>query len=175
MSAYPDLAAVASLLADPARASMLSALLEDIALPAGELARLAKVTPQTASAHLAKMVKGNLLSVTAFGRHRYFRLQDKNVAQVLESLAVIARPARVTSLNDSLERKAIQRARTCYDHLAGALGVSLTQAFMDHGYIQYHGETYEVTPTGETWFHSFGIDCLELQQKRRAFARSCLD
>jgi DNA-binding transcriptional ArsR family regulator len=175
MSTYPDLAAVAALLADPARASMLSALLGDIALPAGELARLAKITPQTASTHLAKLVKGNLLSVTALGRHRYFRLKDKNVAQVLESLALIASPARVVSLNDSLERKAIQRARTCYDHLAGTLGVGLTQAFIDHGYIRYHGEAYEVTRAGETWFHSFGIDCLDLQEKRRAFARSCLD
>ena len=97
------------------------------------------------------------------------------MAHVLESLALVAVPARVASLNDSLERKAIQRARTCYDHLAGALGVGLTQAFMDHGYIEYHGEAYEVTRAGETWFNSFGIDCLELQQKHRAFARSCLD
>jgi DNA-binding transcriptional ArsR family regulator len=175
MSNYPDLAAVASLIADPARASMLSALLGDIALPAGELARLARITPQTASTHLAKLVKGNLLSVTALGRHRYFRLRDRNVAQALESLALLAGPARVTSLNDSLERKAIHRARTCYDHLAGALGVGLTQALMDHGFVEYHGDAYEVTQTGETWFRSFGIDCSELQQKRRAFVKSCLD
>lgn len=175
MSAYPDLAAVASLIADPARASMLSALLGDIALPAGELARLAKITPQTASAHLAKLVEGNLLSVTALGRHRYFRLRDKKVAQVLESLALIARPARVASLNDSIQRNAIQRARTCYDHLAGELGVGLTQALIDNGFIDYHGEAYEVTHLGETRLNSFGIDCLELHQKRRAFARSCLD
>ena len=175
MSNYPDLAAVASLIADPARASMLSALLGDNALPAGELARLARITPQTANTHLAKLVKGNLLSVTALGRHRYFRLRDQNVAQALESLALLAGPARVTSLNDSLERKAIHRARTCYDHLAGALGVGLTQALMDHGFVEYHGDAYEVTQAGKTWFHSFGIDCSELQQKRRAFVKSCLD
>ena len=175
MSNYPDLAAVASLIADPARASMLSALLGDIALPAGELARLARITPQTASTHLAKLVKGNLLSVTALGRHRYFRLRDQNVAQALESLALLAGPARVTSLNDSLERKAIHRARTCYDHLAGALGVGLTQALTDHGFVEYHGDAYEVTQAGETWFDSFGIDCSELQHKRRAFVKSCLD
>ena len=175
MSNYPDLAAVASLIADPARASMLSALLGDIALPAGELARLARITPQTASTHLAKLVKGNLLSVTALGRHRYFRLRDQNVAQALESLALLAGPARVTSLNDSLERKAIHRARTCYDHLAGALGVGLTQALMDHGFVESLGDAYEVTQAGETWFDSFGIDCSELQQKRRAFVKSCLD
>jgi len=175
MSTYPDLAKVAALIADPARASMLSALLGDIALPAGELARLAKITPQTASAHLARLVKGNLLSVTSMGRHRYFRLSNKNVAQVLEALALIAPPSRTNSLNDTLERKAIQRARTCYDHLAGELGVSLTEAFIDNSLIQHHGEAYEVTSAGKNWFNSFGIDCLQLQEQRRAFARSCLD
>lgn len=175
MNTYPNVAAVATLIADPARAGMLSALLGDIALPAGELARLAKITPQTASTHLAKLVKGNLLSVTTLGRHRYFRLRDKNVAQVLESLALIASASPTNSLNDSLARKSIQRARTCYDHLAGALGVGLTAAFIDNGFIEHHGEVYEVTRAGENWFHSFGIDCPQLQQKRRAFARSCLD
>ncbi|HLO33434.1 MAG TPA: helix-turn-helix domain-containing protein [Anaerolineales bacterium] len=175
MSTYPNLAAVATLIADPARASMLSALLGDVGLPAGELARLAKITPQTASAHLAKLVKGNLLSMTTRGRHHYFRLRDKNVAQVLESLALIAPPTRTNSLNDSLERKAIQRARTCYDHLAGTLGVNLTEAFIDNGFIQHYGEAYEVTGAGENWFNAFGIDCLQLHEKRRAFARSCLD
>jgi DNA-binding transcriptional ArsR family regulator len=175
MNTYPNVAAVATLIADPARASMLSALLGDIALPAGELARLAKITPQTASTHLAKLVKGNLLTVTTLGRHRYFRLRDKNVTEVLESLALIAPATPTNSLNDSLERKAIQRARTCYDHLAGVLGVALTESFLDNGFIEHHGEVYEVTRAGESWFHSFGIDCLGLQQKRRAFARSCLD
>jgi DNA-binding transcriptional ArsR family regulator len=175
MNTYPNVAAVATLIADPARASMLSALLGDIALPAGELARLAKITRQTASTHLAKLVDGKLLSVTRLGRHRYFRLRDKNVAQVLESLALIAPASPTHSLNDSLERKAIQRARTCYDHLAGVLGVTLTEAFIHNGLIEPHSEVYEVTRAGETWFHSFGIDCLGLQQKRRAFARSCLD
>jgi DNA-binding transcriptional ArsR family regulator len=175
MNTYPNLAAVATLIAEPARASMLSALLGDIALPAGELARLAKIAPQTASTHLAKLVQGNLLSVTTVGRHRYFRLRDKNVAQVLESLALIAPAARVNSLNDSLEGKAIHRARTCYDHLAGVLGVGLTEAFVENGFIQHHGEAYEVTRTGEQWFHSFGIDCTPLQHRHRTFARACLD
>ncbi len=175
MNTNPDLATVAALIADPARAIMLSALMDDVSLPAGELARLAKVSPQTASAHLSKLVEGNLLSVTKMGRHRYFRLSNKNVAQVLESLALIAPPARTHSLNDSLERKAIFRARTCYDHLAGELGVGLTQAFIDKGYIQCRGEAYEVTSAGRNWFNSLEIDCLLLQEKRRAFARICLD
>jgi DNA-binding transcriptional ArsR family regulator len=175
MSTYPDLAAVAALIADPARASMLSALLGDVALPAGELSRLAKITPQTASSHLAKLVNGNLLSVTTLGRHRYFRLRDKSVAQALEALALVAPPARTNSLNDSLEKKALQRARTCYDHLAGSLGVGITQSLVDRGFIHHHSEAYEVTRAGEDWFNSLGIDCSQLQQKRRTFARSCLD
>ena len=175
MNTNPDLATIAALIADPARATMLSALMSDIALPAGELARLAKITPQTASSHLARLVKGNLVSMTKMGRHRYFRLSNKEVARALETLALIAPPARIHSLNDTLERKAIYRARTCYDHLAGELGVGLTQALIDQGFIQHHDETYEVTPIGENRFNSFGIDCFQLQGKRRLFARACLD
>jgi len=175
MNTDPDLATIAALIADPGRATMLSVLMGDITLPAGELARLAKITPQTASTHLAKLVKGNLLSVTATGRHRYFRLSNKDVARALETLALIAPAAHIHSLNDTLERKAVHRTRTCYDHLAGELGVGLTQALIDQGFIQHHDEAYEVTGIGERGFNSFGIDCLQLQGKRRVFARVCLD
>lgn len=175
MKANPDWATIAALIADPARAAMLSVLIGDIALMAGELARLAKVTPQTASTHLAKLVKGNLVSVTKSGRHRYFRLSNRDVAQALEKLALIAPPTHLHSLNETLERKAIHRARTCCDHLAGELGVGLTQAFIDKGFIHYHDGVYEVTEIGENWFHTFGIDCLKLQGKRRVFARACQD
>ncbi len=151
MKANPDFATIAALIADPARAAMPFELIGDIALPAGELARLAKVTPQTASTHLAKLVKGNLVSVTKSGRHRYFRLSNRDVAQALEKLALIAPPTHLHSLNETLERKAIHRARTCCDHLAGELGVGLTQAFIDKGFIHYHDGVYEVTEIGENW------------------------
>src|SRR5512146_823343 len=121
MHEVPDLAAAAALIADPSRAVMLSALLGGVSLPAGELARLAKITPQTASAHLAKLVEGGLLRLTVSGRHRYYCLAGKEVAQALESLALVAPQARVRSLNQSMQNQALQRARTCYDHLAGAL------------------------------------------------------
>ncbi len=175
MSANPDIASIAALIADPARATMLSALMDDVALPAGELARLAKVTPQTASAHLARLLKGNLISVMKTGRHRYFRLSNRDVAQILESLALIAPVSKTHSLKESLERKSIYRARTCYDHLAGELGVRLTQTLCEQGVIQLHGEAYEVTCEGETWLNIFGVDCLELQRKHRVFVRACLD
>jgi DNA-binding transcriptional ArsR family regulator len=175
MSNNPDLAAVAALIADPARAAMLTALMDDVALPAGELARLARVTPQTASTHLAKLVKGNLVSITRTGRHRYFRLRSKNIARTLESLAFIAPAAKISNLRDSLERKAIYRARTCYDHLAGELGVRLAQAMLDLDVIQYQDETYEITSNGRTWMDASGIDCDQLLGRRRIFARACHD
>jgi len=175
MKANPDWATIAALIADPARAAMLSVLIGDIALMAGELARLAKVTPQTASTHFAKLVKGNLVCVTKRGRHRYFRLSNRDIAQALEKLALIAPPTNLHSLNETLERKALHRARTCYDHLAGELGVGWTQALIDKGFIRRHDEVYEITQIGENRFHTFGIDCLKFQRKRRAFARACQD
>ena len=171
----PDLAAVAQLIADPARATMLSALSSDIALPAGELARLARISPQTASEHLAKLVKGGLMSVTTTGRHRYFRLSNPEVEHVLEALALVAPPTRTRTLNDSLENKALRHARTCYDHLAGKLGVRLTQALIDRGILQQFDSIYQVTMNGEDWFRTFGIDCSHLRGTRRAFASVCLD
>ncbi len=174
MSSSPDLATLAALIADPSRAAMLSALLGGISLPAGELARQAKISPQTASAHLAKLVEGGLLSMTITGRHRYFRLRDKQVAQVLESMALLAPSQRVHSLNDSLERKALHRARTCYNHLAGVLGVAVTQALVAKGWVYQNDEAFEVTEFGTGQFHALGIDCSQLA-KRRVLARACLD
>lgn len=175
MSATPDLAAVAALIADPSRAAMLSVLLGGHALPAGELAQCAKISPQTASTHLAKLVSGGLLSVTQTGRHRYYYLSSKEVAQALESLSVIAPAPRVRSLNQGLEAQAIRHARTCYDHLAGKLGVSLTQALLDRQIVQQYGEAFEVTADGMVWFTKLGIDCAALQKQRRAFAVICID
>ncbi|MBI5953366.1 MAG: winged helix-turn-helix transcriptional regulator [Chloroflexi bacterium] len=175
MNNDPDISAVASLIADPARAAILSILMDDISLPAGELAWFAKITPQTASFHLAKLIKCNLVSVKKSGRHRYYRLSNKNVAQAIESLAFIAPPSRVSSLRDSIERKAVHHARTCYDHLAGELGVAVTQALTDKNVIQYHDESYEVTEMGEAWLASLKIDCHQLRKERRLFARACPD
>jgi DNA-binding transcriptional ArsR family regulator len=175
MRSNPDLATVAALIADPARAVMLSALMDDVALPAGELARLARITPQTASSHLARLVKGKLVSMTNSGRHRYFRLSNEDVARMLESLALIAPVTQSHNLKDSLERKAICRARTCYDHLAGELGVMLTHTLLDKSVLLPYGEIYEVTETGEAWLNGFGINVLQVRRKHRVFARACLD
>jgi DNA-binding transcriptional ArsR family regulator len=176
MSALPDLSIIAALIGDPARATMLSVLMDEIALPASELAYCAKITPQTASSHLAKLVKGGLLSVTSTGRHRYYRLSNKDVARALESLALISPAPRIHSLNESIIKHQVRHARTCYDHLAGKLGVGLTQALIHKGFIESHEETFEVTNSGEKWFtKQLGINVSQLHRKRRAFAPACLD
>src|SRR4051812_36181790 len=128
MQAGPDLASVALLIGDPTRAAMLTALLGGQALPAGELAACAQISAQTASAHLAKLVGGGLLSVTNTGRHRYYRLKSPEVGTALEALAMIAPQERVRSLRQSEDARALRFARTCYDHLAGVVGVAITRS-----------------------------------------------
>jgi DNA-binding transcriptional ArsR family regulator len=175
MSVEPNIAAVAMLIGDPTREAMLTALLTGQALPAGELAARAHVSPQTASAHLAKLVDGGLLVVATAGRHRYYRLSSRQVAQALEALAIIAAPPRIRSLRESEESKAMRFARTCYDHLAGALGVALNQALLDRGLLIQHDQAYTLTEQGTNWMEAWGVDLQQLRQGRRLFARPCLD
>jgi DNA-binding transcriptional ArsR family regulator len=175
MSTEPNVAAVAMLIGDPTREVMLTALLSGQALPAGELAARARVSPQTASAHLARLIDGGLLVVAASGRHRYYRLSSPQVAHALEALAVIAPPPRVRSLRESEETKAMRLARTCYDHLAGALGVALSQSLLDRGLLIQGDQTYTITEQGAIWLDSWGIDVQQLRQRRRVFAKPCLD
>ena len=175
MQADPDVAMVATLIGDPARAAMLAALLGGQALPAGELAACARISPQTASSHLAKLVAGGLLCVTTAGRHRYYQLQGSDVAAALEALAAIAPRARIHSLRESEASRALRFARTCYDHLAGVVGVAITQGLLDQGLLTADGHTYHVSSAGAGWFVRWGIDLGQLRQVRRSFARPCLD
>src|SRR6185295_19285574 len=131
MPADPNFAQTAALIGDPTRAAILAALLGGKALTASELAHRACVSPQTASMHLARLVEGGLLRGVASGRHRYYQLAGIQIAQVLETLATIAPPARVTSLRESESARAIRFARTCYDHLAGTVGVALTERLLE--------------------------------------------
>jgi DNA-binding transcriptional ArsR family regulator len=175
MSADPNLAEVALLIGEPARATMLLALLGGQALPAGELAARARVTPQTASAHLARLVGGGLLEVRSSGRHRYYRLSGPEVGAALEALLRVAPAGAVRSLRQSEEARALRAARTCYDHLAGALGVALTRRLLALGLLAQEGERYRVTAEGAAWLASWGIDLAALERGRRAVARACLD
>ncbi|HEU5155567.1 MAG TPA: helix-turn-helix domain-containing protein [Streptosporangiaceae bacterium] len=177
MSAYDsDIAAVAALMADRARAAMLTALLDGRPLAAGELARVAGVTAQTASAHLAKLREGGLVAVVKQGRHRYFRLRGEEVAQVIEALSRISPPVEVRSLRQSRQAAALRAARTCYDHLAGQAGTALFAALLDGGLLEAAGEeSYEVTAKGEERLHDLAIDLAVLREARRRFAGHCLD
>lgn len=177
MSAYnADFAPVAALMADRARAAMLTALLEGRPLAAGELARVAGVTAQTASAHLAKLREGGLINVVKQGRHRYFELGGFEVAQVIEALSQISPPIEVRSLKQSKQAEALQGARTCYDHLAGQAGAAFFAALLSGGLIEpSDGQSYDVTAKGEERLRELDIDLAALRRARRRFAWHCLD
>lgn len=170
-----DIAEVAALIGDPARANMLAALLGGQALTATELAYEARVTPQTASAHLAKLTQARLLAVEKQGRNRYFRLAGPAVANAFESLMVLAADAPPRRRPPGPKDAAMRAARTCYDHLAGGLGVAVTDALICRGFLTERGEDFVITAEGLKWFEKFGIDTQTLRRARRVFARRCLD
>lgn len=175
MKSTPNIGAVASLIGEASRATILMGLLGGIALPASELARLARITPQTASSHLAKLVEGGLLVQESYGRHRYYRLANPEVGQALEALNVIAPAKPIQSLRESDLSQALQFARACYDHLAGKVGVALTVQIVERGLMDERGRDFVVTPNGAQWFKDFGIDLEEIRKTRRHLARKCLD
>jgi DNA-binding transcriptional ArsR family regulator len=166
---------VAALLADPTRAGMLLVLSDGRALPAGELARRMRVVPSTASEHLVRLVRQGLLQVERCGRHRYYRLADPALARALEALAVVAPPAVPRSLRESDEVMALRYARTCYDHLAGALGVAVTEGLVQRGLLNVIDDGYSVTPRGSRRLDELGLDVAQARRRRRLFAPHCLD
>jgi DNA-binding transcriptional ArsR family regulator len=179
MNAYPNITVIASLIADTSRSIFLSSLLDGRALPAGELAYMAGVSPQTASNHLAKLVDGGLLQVEQQGRHRYYRLANRDIADLIEKMAAIAPPVQIRSLKQSNQLQQLSYARTCYDHLAGKLGTSLCEALLRKGYLvepkETHNKDFIMTEKGKQWFAEFGIQCQLKPGSRRAVARKCLD
>lgn len=168
-----DIASVAAAIADPSRATMLAALADGRALPAGELARVAHVSPQTASSHLDKLFRRHLLAVEVQGRHHYYRLRNSRVAELLESLAVVARPLELRSGIHGDAARALRFARTCYGHLAGVLGVAVADALCAKGRISADDASFRPTSRGEAWFRRIGIEVRSLD--RRPLARRCLD
>ncbi|WP_152395611.1 ArsR/SmtB family transcription factor [Paenibacillus guangzhouensis] len=176
MNAYPKITMITSLIGDPTRAAMLDALMGGHALPAGELAYIARVTPQTASSHLSKLMKGNLIAVEQHGRHRYYRLASQEVAELMEMISAMSPPVQIRSLRQSQEMEKVRHARTCYDHLAGKLGVALTQALIAKGYVAIRSETeFDITEQGDEHFQSIGLDLTTMKVNRRSFAKRCLD
>jgi DNA-binding transcriptional ArsR family regulator len=174
MSEVLDMAAIAALVGDPARANILCALMDGRAFTAGELAYAAHVSPQTASGHLGKLAVARLITSTPQGRHRYFRLAGAHVAAMLESIMAVAaiapprcRPIRIDD--------AMRSARLCYDHLAGRLGVGLADALRAGGHLELGDDGGALTASGEAFLREFGIDMEAARHSRRIFCRPCVD
>ena len=171
----PDIAAIASLLGDPGRANMLIALMAGGALTAGELAREAGVTAQTASSHLSKLAAGGLITGRKQGRHSYFALSGPDVAAVVEALMGLAERTGHTRLRTGPKEPALRQARVCYDHLAGDFGVTLLESLVARGLIVEAGEVLSLTGTGEAFMSALGLDVMALSRARRPLCKSCLD
>jgi DNA-binding transcriptional ArsR family regulator len=171
----PHIARIAGLIGDAARAEMLSALMGGQALTATELAGVAGITKQTASAHLAKLVDASLLALESQGRHRYYRLADDDVAHLLESLMGVAYRAGAVRLKSSPREPALRRARVCYDHLAGEQGVRVLDSLLERRLVGNGDDGLALTPPGERFFRDFGIDVDGLARQRRPLCRGCLD
>lgn len=171
----PSLAEIAALVGNPARANMLTALLDGRALTAKELAHAGGVAPQTASGHLARLTDGRLLTLAKQGRHAYYRLASPVIGQMLESIMAVAAEGPPRYQPRWRGGDALRNARTCYDHLAGRLGVALADALVAHEHVALSEDGGVVTPTGEEFFQRFGVDFRERTRSRRPFCRPCLD
>jgi DNA-binding transcriptional ArsR family regulator len=176
ISLNPRVAEVAALIGDPARTNMLAALMDGRALTASELAYVARVSPQTASGHLGKLAVAELLAMEKQGRHRYYRLVSPLVGQMLEGIMAVAgaqirtRTPRPTRMEDEM-----RTARTCYDHIAGRLGVALADWLTGEGHIAFLPDGGEVTPAGVDFLSGLGISLVDHRPTRRVFCRPCLD
>ena len=175
MKEGPDISRIAALIGDPARANILTALMDGRALTASELSVEAGVGASTASSHLTKLVEGGLLQQRKQGRHRYFALDNGDVARVLEALMGLAAGQGGTRLRTGPRDQSLRRARVCYNHLAGQMGVQMFQALLNRGALTEAGEVIALTSAGERFFRDFGIDLDTLTAARAPVCKSCLD
>ncbi|WP_169570278.1 ArsR/SmtB family transcription factor [Sneathiella limimaris] len=175
MKEGPDIALVASLIGDPARANMLTALLSGKALTATELAAEAGITAQTASTHLKKLEGADLIATRKQGRHKYFTLADEEVGQALEALMGLAAKRGLLRTRTGPRDPELRKARICYNHLAGDMGVRLYDGLVAKGLLQEKGQEVLLTEEGSSRFDQFGIDLSALEAARRPMCLSCLD
>lgn len=175
MDDTPDIAAIAGLIGDRARATMLMGLMTGRSLTATELARAAGLTKQTASSHLSELVSAQLVAVEHSGRHRYFRLSNHDVGAVIEGLTGLAHRVGAVRVDSGPPDPAMRKARVCYDHLAGELGVLVFDSLSDGGFVHAAEKTVTVTEPGELFLSDFGIDVETLRRGRRALCLLCLD
>ena len=165
----------ASLIGDPTRASILWTLLDGKAFTATELAVSANTSPQNISMHLGKLLEADLLCVEKQGRHKYYRFSNKEVAYAVEAMANLVPKPKVSLKNKPENYPPIKFCRTCYDHLAGKIGVALTDSLLEQKIIIEKNNAYEISPEGEKWFSRFGINIEEAQKQKRIFLKPCLD
>src|ERR1700674_4665523 len=176
MKAGPDIAMVAALVGDPARANMLTALMTGRALTASELAHQAGITPQTASSHLGKLETGGLIEQESQGVNRSYRLTDPDVAGVLEGLAGLAARAGHMRVRTGPKDPALRRARVCYDHLAGDLGVQMLDSLKQQKLVRQSKQAIELTAEGKRFMaKALQIDAGMLAHPRRPVCKACLD
>ncbi len=175
MKEGPDIALIGSLIGDPARANMLVALMSGRALTASELATEAGVTVQTTSSHLAKLEAGGLIVQRKQGRHRYFSLADDEVGSVLESIMGLAAQRGHLRVRTGPREPALRKARVCYNHLAGELGVYMLESMIGKSLIISTNDELVLTDRGRTFVDGHGIDVSSLEGSRRPLCKSCLD
>jgi DNA-binding transcriptional ArsR family regulator len=176
MVAAANMVEVAALVGDTARATILAALMSGQALTATELASIARIAPPTASGHLARLTAARLIAVTRQGRFHYYRIASPLVARMLESIIAVAAievPSRYQPR--SIKDEALRFARTCYDHLAGQLGVAIADTLVAHGHAVLAEDGGEVTEQGARFLAGFGIDLTSKTRGKRLFCRPCLD
>lgn len=171
----PDIAPIAALIGDPARSAMLMALMDGRALTAGELAREAGVTAQTASGHLTKMEDARLVQRRRQGRHRYVALASDEVGRMLEAMMGVAAASGRSRTRTGPKEPALREARVCYDHLAGRHAVALLRGLQARGGVAEDGDGLTLTDAGAALFEAFGIDIATLRRARRPVCRGCLD
>lgn len=173
-----EIARIAALVGEPARTAMLLELMDDRALTANELAAAAYVTPQTASRHLALLVEGGLLSVVQSGRHRYHRLGSPEVAKLLESIMQLAKPPRSPAQRKLItgpKEADMRRARTCYDHIAGRLGIAIADTLLEQGAVVFEGDAAQITRQANTVLTNLGMSLDLSVTVKRMHCRPCLD
>jgi len=179
MSDNPDIPRIAQLLADPARARMLWLLIDGTMRPAGELAYAANVSAQSASGHLARLVRGGLLRAEAQGRHRYFRIASADIAAMIEGVASVDAATRPRTPRAPLPSPDVPvqflHARTCYGHLAGEMAVRALEAMLRSRWLAPDGRDYIPTRAGEKALAELGVHLADVRKPRRAFARACVD
>lgn len=171
----PDIARIAALIGDPARANMLTALMSGRALTATELAAEAGVTPQTASTHLSRLTEGGLLRQQKQGRHKYLSLASDEIGQLLEMLMGVAAGAGHLRTRTGPADPALRHARVCYNHLAGDLGTQMFDTLLTRGLLAREDEALRLTGTGRSFAQDFGIDLTALTARRTPLCRECLD